>query len=124
VDEAHCIPDWGHDFRPDYRRIVRIVQGLPANVPLLAITATANNRVIADVQVQLGESLRVARGSLTRESLLLQTIRLAGQAERLAWLAQHLATARERNGAEASEASQGGVQGPRRFMMDLASSTA
>ena len=90
VDEAHCISDWGHDFRPDYRRIVRIAQGLPANVPLLATTATANNRVIADVQAQLGDALRVARGSLTRESLLLQTIRLAGQAERLAWLAQHL----------------------------------
>lgn len=90
VDEAHCISDWGHDFRPDYRRIVRIVQGLPTNVPLLATTATANNRVIADVQAQLGDALRISRGPLTRESLRLQTIRLAGPAERLAWLAQHL----------------------------------
>jgi ATP-dependent DNA helicase RecQ len=90
VDEAHCISDWGHDFRPDYRRIVRIAQGLPGNIPLLATTATANDRVIADVQAQLGESLRVSRGSLTRDSLRLQTIRLASQAERLAWLAQHL----------------------------------
>ena len=90
VDEAHCISDWGHDFRPDYRRIVRIVQGLPANVPVLATTATANDRVIDDVRAQLGESLQVVRGSLARESLMLQTIRLADQAERLAWLAEHL----------------------------------
>src|SRR5436190_22190813 len=90
VDEAHCISDWGHDFRPDYRRIVRIVQGLPANVPVIATTATANDRVIDDVRAQLGESLRVVRGSLARESLKLQTIRLADQAERLARLAEHL----------------------------------
>ena len=90
VDEAHCISDWGHDFRPDYRRIVRIVQGLPANVPVIATTATANDRVIDDVRAQLGDSLRVVRGSLARESLKLQTIRLADQAERLAWLAEHL----------------------------------
>lgn len=90
VDEAHCISDWGHDFRPDYRRIVRIVQGLPANVPVIATTATANDRVIDDVRAQLGESLRVVRGPLARESLKLQTIRLADQAARLAWLAEHL----------------------------------
>jgi ATP-dependent DNA helicase RecQ len=90
VDEAHCISDWGHDFRPDYRRIVRIVQGLPANVPVIATTATANDRVIDDVRAQLGDSLRVVRGPLARESLKLQTIRLADQAERLAWLAEHL----------------------------------
>src|SRR4051812_17317844 len=90
VDEAHCISDWGHDFRPDYRRIVRIVQALPANVPVIATTATANDRVIDDVRAQLGDSLRVVRGSLARASLKLQTIRLADQAERLAWLAAHL----------------------------------
>ena len=90
VDEAHCISDWGHDFRPDYRRIVRIAQGLPSTVPLLATTATANDRVTADVAAQLGAGLSVVRGPLTRDSLKLQAIRLTGQAERLAWLAEHL----------------------------------
>lgn len=86
VDEAHCISDWGHDFRPDYRRIVRILQSLPVNVPVLATTATANDRVMEDVAGQLGPNLRVVRGSLARPTLRLQTIRLADQAERLAWL--------------------------------------
>jgi len=54
VDEAHCISDWGHDFRPDYRRIVRVLQALPPNIPVLATTATANNRVVNDVAAQLG----------------------------------------------------------------------
>jgi ATP-dependent DNA helicase RecQ len=90
VDEAHCISDWGHDFRPDYRRIVRIVRSLPASVPVIATTATANDRVAADVRAQLGEELRISRGPLTRDSLMLQTIELADQAERLAWLAEHL----------------------------------
>jgi ATP-dependent DNA helicase RecQ len=90
VDEAHCISDWGHDFRPDYRRIVRVVRALPANVPLLATTATANDRVIADIQRQLGPELRVRRGGLARESLRLQAISLPSQAERLAWLADNL----------------------------------
>ena len=90
MDEAHCISDWGHDFRPDYRRIVRIAQGLPATVPLLATTATANNRVTADVAAQLGAGLSIVRGPLMRDSLKLQAIRLTGQAERLAWLAEHL----------------------------------
>ena len=88
VDEAHCISDWGHDFRPDYRRIVRIAQGLASTVPLLATTATANDRVTADVAAQLGANLNVVRGPLTRDSLKLQAIRLSGQAERLAWLAE------------------------------------
>ncbi len=87
VDEAHCISDWGHDFRPDYRRIVRIVQALPSNIPVLATTATANNRVVADIQAQLGERLQILRGPLVRESLQLQTIHLPNQAVRLAWLA-------------------------------------
>jgi ATP-dependent DNA helicase RecQ len=90
VDEAHCISDWGHDFRPDYRRIIRIVQGLPSNVPVLATTATANDRVVADVRAQLGPQTQVMRGPLLRESLRLQNIRLADQAERLAWLAEHI----------------------------------
>ena len=90
VDEAHCISDWGHAFRPDYRRIERIIRTLPRGTPVLATTATANDRVIVDVQEQLGAELRVLRGPLSRESLQLQVIRLADQAERLAWLAQYL----------------------------------
>ncbi|MCS6842595.1 MAG: RecQ family ATP-dependent DNA helicase [Roseiflexus sp.] len=90
VDEAHCISDWGHDFRPDYRRIVRVLQMLPPHIPMLATTATANNRVVADIRSQLGASLRIVRGPLGRDSLRLQNIALAGQAERLAWLAAHI----------------------------------
>lgn len=86
VDEAHCISDWGHDFRPDYRRIVRIVKNLPMNVPLLATTATANDRVVNDIEEQLGKSLTIIRGPLMRESLKIQVIKLKDQAERLAWL--------------------------------------
>ncbi len=92
VDEAHCISDWGHDFRPDYRRITRVLQALPATVPVLATTATANNRVVADIHHQLGERLQVLRGSLARDSLRLQTIHLPSQAARLAWLARTLPT--------------------------------
>jgi len=88
VDEAHCISDWGHDFRPDYRRIVRVLELLPANVPVLCTTATANERVIADVAHQLGEGLVVLRGTLDRESLHLHVLKLDTQAERLGWLAQ------------------------------------
>jgi ATP-dependent DNA helicase RecQ len=86
VDEAHCISDWGHDFRPDYRRIVRILRHLPANLPVLCTTATANNRVVQDVLQQI-PSLRLLRGPLTRHSLRLFNLKLDGQAERLAWLA-------------------------------------
>ncbi len=90
VDEAHCISDWGHDFRPDYKRIVRILQAMPATVPILGTTATANDRVVADVVEQLGEDLKIIRGSLGRESLRLQNLFLPTQAERLAWLAARL----------------------------------
>ncbi len=88
VDEAHCISDWGHDFRPDYRRIVNILRFLPANTPVLGTTATANNRVIADIQYQLGNNIQIQRGPLIRDSLSLQTMALPDQAARLAWLAQ------------------------------------
>ena len=67
VDEAHCISDWGHDFRPDYRRIKRITESLGDSVPLLATTATANDRVVEDIEEQLGPDLRVIRGELGRE---------------------------------------------------------
>jgi len=90
VDEAHCISDWGHDFRPHYRFIERIVRTLPPNLRILATTATANNRVLADLQMLLGPDLTVSRGELGRPSLLLQTIRIASQAERMGWLATHL----------------------------------
>ena len=90
IDEAHCISDWGHDFRPDYRRIKRLLQGLPDNVPLLSTTATANDRVIEDVEQTLGPGLRVVRGDLGRPSLLLQTIPMPNPRKRLAWLAENL----------------------------------
>jgi ATP-dependent DNA helicase RecQ len=90
VDEAHCISDWGHDFRPHYRLLERIARTLPANLRLLATTATANNRVMDDLRAVLGPDLAVSRGDLNRPSLALQTIRLPGQAERLAWLAEQI----------------------------------
>ncbi len=89
VDEAHCISDWGHDFRPDYRRIVNILRQLPANTPVLGTTATANNRVVEDIQTQLGD-IQIQRGPLVRESLALQILSLPDQASRLAWLAIHI----------------------------------
>ena len=92
VDEAHCISDWGHEFRPHYRFITNIVRTLPKNLRLLATTATANNRVLDDLGKVLGPNLEVSRGDLSRPSLLLQTIQMPSQAERLAWLAQHIPT--------------------------------
>ena len=90
IDEAHCISDWGHDFRPYYRLIERIVRDLPPNLRLLATTATANDRVVADLRATLGPELTVLRGDLDRPSLALQTVRLPLQAERMAWLAERL----------------------------------
>jgi ATP-dependent DNA helicase RecQ len=87
IDEAHCISDWGHDFRPHYRLLERFARTLPPNLPLLATTATANRRVMADLQAVLGAGLAVSTGELDRPSLTLQTIRLPDQAQRLAWLA-------------------------------------
>src|SRR3954465_9730328 len=90
VDEAHCISDWGHDFRPDYRRIRTLLGDLPAGIPVLATTATANARVTADVAEQLapleGQSeVLVLRGSLDRESLRLGVVRLRTAEQRLPW---------------------------------------
>jgi len=87
IDEAHCISDWGHDFRPDYRRITRLIQALPRNLPILATTATANDRVISDLKQQLGAALTISRGVLARPSLCLQSIHLPGHIPRLSWLA-------------------------------------
>jgi ATP-dependent DNA helicase RecQ len=90
VDEAHCISDWGHDFRPDYRRIAQILRTLGEQVPVLGTTATANARVVADVAEQLGHDTLTLRGPLDRASLVLSTVALPSAAERLAWLAEHL----------------------------------
>ena len=112
IDEAHCISDWGHDFRPDYRRIRQMLADLPAGIPVLATTATANARVTRDVAEQLAvhdeppvvaqrapasdqsrrpDDVLVLRGELDRQSLSLAVLQLARPEERLAWLADHLA---------------------------------
>ncbi|MBX7068376.1 MAG: RecQ family ATP-dependent DNA helicase [Microthrixaceae bacterium] len=87
IDEAHCISDWGHDFRPDYRRIRDAIANLDPSTPVIATTATANERVALDVAEQLGDDVLVLRGTLDRESLSLGVARLGSLAERLAWLA-------------------------------------
>ncbi len=92
VDEAHCVSDWGHDFRPDYRRIERIQRNLPQNTRLLATTATVNDRVMDDLQEVLGASVRIIRGDLGLPSVKLQTIRMPDRAERMAWLADTIPT--------------------------------
>lgn len=93
VDEAHCVSDWGHDFRPDYRRIRTLVEDLGDGIPVLATTATANDRVVSDVATQLGvggaETL-VLRGTLERDSLSMSVVRIAEATQRAAWLAEHL----------------------------------
>lgn len=91
VDEAHCISDWGHDFRPDYRRLRDLIAQMPPDVPVLATTATANSRVVADVAEQLGGAdVLTIRGPLARASLRLGVLRLPNAASRLAWLLSHL----------------------------------
>jgi ATP-dependent DNA helicase RecQ len=104
IDEAHCISDWGHDFRPDYRRLEEMLERLPPQVAVLCTTATANDRVVADVGEQLQTHgaagangaaaadgvLRTYRGPLGRTSLRFEVVELPGQADRLAWLATHL----------------------------------
>src|SRR5690606_14887603 len=92
VDEAHCVSDWGHDFRPDYRRLRTFLAGLAPGTPVLATTATANARVVTDVAEQLdptGDAL-VLRGPLDRQSLRLSVLDLPDPAHRLGWLADHL----------------------------------
>jgi len=104
IDEAHCISDWGHDFRPDYRRVRDMLELLPARVAVLGTTATANDRVVADVTEQLagradpmspsgGPALRTYRGPLARTSLRMEVVDLPRPAQRLAWLVEHLGPA-------------------------------
>ena len=97
IDEAHCVSDWGHDFRPDYRRIGELLQRLPDGIPVLATTATANARVVADVQHQLSPdaadrstTVRTIRGGLARGSLRLGVLRSMSPQQRLGWLLAHL----------------------------------
>jgi ATP-dependent DNA helicase RecQ len=90
IDEAHCISDWGHDFRPDYQRLVGLIRMLPPQTSVLATTATANERVVEDVTEQIGQGMVVLRGPLARPSLRLQVIDGRDSAERLSWLADHL----------------------------------
>ena len=93
IDEAHCISDWGHDFRPDYRRIRSLIRELSDRVPVLATTATANQRVVTDVAEQLavgGHEVFTLRGALARDSLRLGVLELGSSARRLAWLVEHL----------------------------------
>ncbi len=92
IDEAHCISDWGHDFRPDYRRLSQVIAGLGEGIPVLACTATANDRVVADVATQLGAAGHVIRGTLGRGGLGLHVVDLPAPAQRLAWLHQVLPT--------------------------------
>jgi ATP-dependent DNA helicase RecQ len=93
VDEAHCVSDWGHDFRPDYRRIRDLLTTLSDDTPVLATTATANARVVDDVVEQLGiggHEVMALRGSLSRRSLRLGVMATSGPEQRLAWLLEHL----------------------------------
>ena len=91
IDEAHCISDWGHDFRLDYRKIVEVLEELKnSDFPILATTATANNRVIEDLKKQIGPNLYVSRGSLYRDNLHIQLIDLESKVNRYAWLLEHI----------------------------------
>jgi ATP-dependent DNA helicase RecQ len=96
IDEAHCISDWGHDFRPDYRRVSEMLAALAGDAAVLGTTATANDRVVTDVVEQLapggGVQLRTYRGPLARTSLRLEVVELPRPAQRLAWLVEHLGT--------------------------------
>ena len=90
IDEAHCISDWGHDFRLGYGNLRKIVNQLPSNVPILATTATANDRVVSDLSAQLGAGVYISRGPLTRESLYIQVLNKPNKIERYAWIAENV----------------------------------
>ncbi len=90
IDEAHCISDWGHDFRPDYCRLKKVIKDMPNSVPLLATTATANKLVIADLEEQLGGNVYVSRGHLMRDNLSIQVLNLKSKTERYAWICENV----------------------------------
>ena len=90
IDEAHAVSDWGHDFRPDYRRVSDVLQRLSPATPVLATTATANARVTEDVATQLGASTVVLRGPLARASLELSVVGSLSPVERYSWVVDHL----------------------------------
>ena len=91
IDEAHCISDWGHDFRLEYGKLGKVISQMPPNVAVLGVTATANDRVVNDLRRQLGNSVVVSRGKLTRESLHIDVLKLDTRAKRYAWLLENLA---------------------------------
>lgn len=90
IDECHCISDWGHDFRQEYGKLREVISFLPPNVPILATTATANNRVISDLEKQLGNDVFVSRGPLTRQSLSIQVLNMPSKVERYAWILENI----------------------------------
>lgn len=90
IDEAHCISDWGHDFRLEYGNLKKIVSRLPDNVPILATTATANDRVVDDLCAQLGKNVYISRGPLTRDSLYIQVLHKPDRIERYAWILENI----------------------------------
>ena len=90
VDEAHCISDWGHDFRLDYGSLKTVISSLPPSVPILATTATANDRVINDLEKQLGNNVYISRGPLTRESLTIQVLEMPNKITRYAWILENI----------------------------------
>ena len=90
IDEAHCISDWGYDFRLEYSRLNRVINTMPKTVPVLGTTATANDRVVEDLKKQFGDDVYISRGPLMRKSLYIQILHLATPAERYAWMAQNI----------------------------------
>ena len=90
IDEVHCISDWGHDFRKEYMEIHKILDFLPSNIPVIATTATANNRVIKDLEIQLGSNVYVSRGNLMRDNLYIQVLPLKTAVERYAWILENI----------------------------------
>lgn len=90
VDEAHCISDWGHDFRVSFRRIVQFVRKLSPKTAILATTATANDRVVRDIKFQLGKDLEVIRGNMNRENFAIDILRFGNNRGKLLWLERNL----------------------------------
>ncbi|WP_294966078.1 RecQ family ATP-dependent DNA helicase [Sulfurimonas sp.] len=90
IDEAHCISTWGHEFRPDFRRIIKLMQVLPSNIPVLATTATATLSVSEDIKEQIGNNIEIIRGDLLRENLKLNVIHVENEEDKMAWMLSYL----------------------------------